>query len=136
MLNLIQKGSVVKPIHFLNRVSLAVFVCILGLGPISLKAQSIYGSVRGTVTDQNGGVVAGAKVSLINEGTSETHSTVTNGSGQYIFGEVVPGNYTVEGESTGFKKFERRGITVATQREETADLKLEIGAVTESVQVT
>ena len=136
MSNLIQKGSVVKPIHFLNRVSLAVFVCILGLGPISLKAQSIYGSVRGTVTDQNGGVVAGAKVSLINEGTSETHSTVTNGSGQYIFSEVVPGNYTVEGESTGFKKFERRGITVAPQREETADLKLEIGAVTESVQVT
>ncbi|HEX4228818.1 MAG TPA: TonB-dependent receptor [Bryobacteraceae bacterium] len=130
------KGSVPRVLQFLNRASVAAAVCILGLGAVVLQAQSIYGSVRGTVTDPNGGSVAGAKVTLTNEGTSETHATVTNSAGQYIFSQVVPGNYTISGESAGFKKFERKGVTVATQQEETADLKLEIGAVTESVQVT
>ena len=130
------KGSVPKANHFLHWASLATIVCALGLGGVHLKAQSIYGSVRGAVADPNGAAITGAKVSLTNEGTSETHATITNGAGQYIFSEVVPGTYSLTAESAGFKKFERKGVTIATQQEATADLKLEIGAVTESIQVT
>lgn len=136
MLHLYSKGSVPKANHFLHWASLATIVCALGLGGVHLKAQSIYGSVRGAVADPNGAAITSAKVSLTNEGTSETHATITNGAGQYIFSEVVPGTYSLTAESAGFKKFERKGVTIATQQEATADLKLEIGAVTESIQVT
>jgi trimeric autotransporter adhesin len=109
---------------------------LMSLAESSLLAQSYYGVVRGLVVDQNQGVVASAKVSLINEGTSETRTTNTSNNGEYVFNEVVPATYSVVAETAGFKKFERRGILVATQGQVTADIKLEVGQVTESVQVT
>jgi hypothetical protein len=109
-----------------------LFTCTAGL----LLAQSYYGAVRGLVTDPNQAVIAGAKVTLVNEGTSEQRNTTSSGSGEYVFNEVVPGTYSVVAESPGFKKFERKGLVVATQSQLTADVKMEVGQVTESVQVT
>jgi hypothetical protein len=102
----------------------------------TLYAQSYYGGIRGVVQDPNGGAVANAKVSLINEGTSETRSALTNGAGEYIYSEVVPATYSLVSEAPGFKKFERKGIIVGTQQQVQVDLKLEVGQVSESVQVT
>ena len=99
-------------------------------------AQSYYGAVRGLVVDPNSAVIVGAKVTLINEGTSEQRNTTSSGSGEYVFNSVVPGTYTVDCEAPGFKKFERKGIIVATQAQVTADVKLEVGQVSESVEVT
>ncbi len=110
-----------------------LWTCLAGL---PLLGQGFYGTVRGLVTDPNGGAVPGAKVTLINEGTSEQRSTNTSGSGEYNFPDVVPGTYTVACEAPGFKKFEGKGITVATQASVTTDAKLEVGQVSESVQVT
>jgi trimeric autotransporter adhesin len=101
-----------------------------------LVAQSYYGAIRGLVTDPNQGVLAGAKVTLINEGTSEQRATVTTGSGEYSFNDVVPGTYTVRYEALGFKQSEQKGIIIATQSQITGDAKLEVGQVTESVDVT
>ncbi|HXA67321.1 MAG TPA: carboxypeptidase-like regulatory domain-containing protein, partial [Bryobacteraceae bacterium] len=106
------------------------------LAALPLLGQGFYGTIRGLVTDPNGGVVAGAKITLINEGTSEQRTTNTSGSGEYNFPDVVPGTYSVNSEAPGFKKFERKGIIVATQASVTADAKLEVGQVSESVQVT
>ncbi len=110
-----------------------LWTCLAGL---PLFGQGFYGTIRGLVTDPNGGVVAGAKITLINEGTSEQRTTNTSGSGEYNFPDVVPGTYSVNSEAPGFKKFERKGIIVATQASVTADAKLEVGQVSESVQVT
>jgi hypothetical protein len=114
----------------------AAALLLMSVAESPVLAQSYYGVVRGLVVDQNQGVVASAKVSLINEGTSETRTSVTNNNGEYVFNEVVPATYTVVCENAGFKKFERKGIVVATQGQVTADAKLEVGQVTESVQVT
>jgi hypothetical protein len=99
-------------------------------------AQSFYGGLRGTVVDQNGGAVASAKVTLLHEGTAEQRAALTGSSGEFVFSELVPANYSVVIESPGFKKFERRGVTIGTQQQISLDLKLEVGQVTESVQVT
>ncbi len=112
--------------------ALSVFV----LSSLGLFGQSYYGALRGTVYDQNGGAVSGAKVSLTAEGTGEMRSTVSTGAGEYVFTEVVPASYTLSVETPGFKKFERKAVMVGTQQQLSLDAKLEVGEVTQSVMVT
>src|SRR5216684_5915249 len=128
------KSSGRQPRHFFFRllVSLMVLAAVNG----SASAQSIYGSIRGLVTDPSSASVAGAKVSLINEGTSEQRSAASNNLGEYVFSQVIPGTYTVAVEASGFKKVDRKGIVLATQGQLTVDLQLEVGSVAESVLVT
>jgi len=102
----------------------------------ALYAQSFQGGIRGLVTDAGGGAVAGAKVSLLDQGTNAIRATLTNESGEYVFNGVVPATYSVAAESPSFKKFERKGIALGTQQFITIDVKLEVGQVTESVMVT
>jgi hypothetical protein len=101
-----------------------------------LQAQSYQGGIRGRVIDPGGGVLAVAKVTLIDEATSVQRATISNEAGEFVFNSVDPATYTVMVESPGFKKFDRRGVIIATQAFVTLDLKLEIGDVTESVNVT
>ncbi len=109
---------------------------LVGLAAAALHAQSYYGSLRGIVTDPAGGAIAGSKVTLIDEGTSESRATTTSSAGEYVFNEIVPGTYSVVSESPGFKQFSNKGIRVATQQQITLDVKLEVGQVSETVQVT
>ncbi len=113
-----------------------VWLAVCGFTAVGAWGQSYYGSLRGSVSDQSGASVVGAHISLTNEGTHEIRTTLSGSSGDYLFSDVVPAVYSVQVESVGFKKFERKGLTVGTQQEITADLKLEVGAVTESVEVT
>ncbi len=117
-----------------NRLIIPFLACSAAVLPA--LAQSYYGGVRGSVLDQNGGALPGAKVSLINEGTNANRSTLTDSSGGYVFSEVVPGTYSLVSEAPGFKKFEQKGVVVGTQQQVAVDLKLQLGEVTESVQVT
>ncbi len=88
------------------------------------------------VYDSSGGSLATAKVTLIDEGTNAARATVSNSSGEYNFASVVPATYTVVTEAPGFKKFERKGVIVATAQFLTIDVNMEVGQVTESVLVT
>src|SRR6266852_9629291 len=123
-----------QPRHFFFHLLVSLMVLAAANG--SASAQSIYGSIRGLVTDPSSASVAGAKVSLINEGTSEQRSAVSNNLGEYVFSQVIPGTYTVAVESQGFKKVERKGIVLETQNQLTIDLQLQVGNVAESVLVT
>jgi trimeric autotransporter adhesin len=100
------------------------------------QAQSYYGGLRGAVVDQNAGAVPNAKVSLTNEGTAAVRSALSASGGEFVFSEVIPATYTLSAESPGFKKFERKGVVVGTQAQVSMDVNLEVGQVTESVQVT
>jgi trimeric autotransporter adhesin len=99
-------------------------------------AQSYLGGVRGLVVDPGKATVATAKVTLLNQGTNVARSELSNALGEFVFSQVDPGTYTLTAESPGFKKVEQRGIVVGTQEFLTIDLKMEVGAVSESVQVT
>jgi hypothetical protein len=99
-------------------------------------AQSFQGSLRGRVKDPRGAAATRAKITIIDQATSATRATVTNDQGEYEFPAVTPATYTVRAEAPGFKRLERNGVLVSTQAAITLDLDLEMGEVTERIDVT
>ena len=99
-------------------------------------SQSFQGSLRGRVVDPKGAATPQAKVRVTDEATSLSRATITNDEGEYTFAALAPATYTVVVEATGFKRLERRGVAVSTQTAITVDLALELGQVSESVNVT
>jgi trimeric autotransporter adhesin len=99
-------------------------------------AQTFQGSLRGRVADPAGAAVTTATLTLTDEGTSESRKTISNDLGEYTFAAVNPSTYTLTIESAGFKRVERKGIAVSTQAAVTVDLALELGQVSDTVNVT
>src|SRR5215469_10868865 len=99
-------------LHFRN-LGLVFFatILILALTPTTGRAQNVYGTIAGTVTDATGAAISEAAVTLTNLGTAETHKTTTDSSGNYTFVNLVPGRYRVEAVKTGFKNFARERIS-------------------------
>lgn len=90
----------------------------------------------GTVEDPSGAAVANASVKLINEGTRVPFSTQTSSAGTYTFEAVQPGNYELDVEAPGFHKFVSHDNVVTIGQPATINVKLQVGAVTESVEVS
>ncbi len=105
------------------------------LASLSL-AQVDTGSILGLVTDSTGGVVAGARVSILNEGTGLKQQAETNSDGRYTFSPVRLGSYSVEVEFAGFQKSRRSNVTVNIQRQSVVDFALSPGELTTTVDVT
>src|SRR5437899_4320415 len=98
--------------------------------------QGFQGGLRGAVRDTGGALVPGVEVMLRNEATSLSRTTVTNNSGEYSFAALDPGSYRLHASLPGFKALDQPGIRIGTQQFITLDLKLEVGAVAETVSVT
>ncbi len=104
---------------------------------VSAHGQATTGSVRGVVTDQNGAVVSGAKVTLTRKSTGGTQTAQTNTSGQFEFTNILPADdYGVSVEAPNFKNVSLTDVRVSTNQ--TTDLPVELspGQVTETVTVT
>jgi hypothetical protein len=93
-------------------------------------------SIRGTVTDANGAVVAGATVKATNEATGVTYTQTTNDSGLYAFPLIPVGKYTVTVEQTNFKKSVKTGNALEVDTPLSVNVVLEAGAISETVTVT
>ena len=89
----------------------------------------------GTVTDQSGAALRGANVTLTNIGTGERHQTKSGDAGDYQFLNLVPGKYRVEVEQSGFKKATSDNIEVNVSGTARADMAMQLGDVTQSVEV-
>ncbi len=99
-------------------------------------AQSTYGSIIGTVVDPTGLPVARAGITLVQMATGAKRQATTNESGNFFLGSLQPGSYDLTVEMTGFKRFERRSINLsAADTLPVGNLALEVGAVTESIEV-
>ena len=109
---------------------------LLSMPSLYLHAQSTYGSISGTVTDQSGAAVAGAPVTLTNVGTAEKRTETTDGDGHFTFVNLFPGQYRIDIEKQGFKHFGHPGITVQVQQDTHIDAALTVGQVSETVEVT
>lgn len=102
----------------------------------ALTAQVLpVGTVDGTVTDTTGGALPGIKVTLRNIDTGVARDTETNDAGYYFFPLVNPGRYESIVEKVGFKRGVQE-LAVRTGIRSTADFALQLGQVTDSVQVT
>jgi hypothetical protein len=105
-----------------------------------LTASSVFaqntGSLRGVITDQSGGVLPTATVTLVNESTRESRSTKANNEGSYFFAAVFPGVYTIRVEMPGFKNAEAKGIRMSANDTRGVDITLQVGGATETIDVT
>ena len=99
------------------------------------NGQSVTGTILGIVSDTSGGVMAGAKVTIVNEGTALTRTVTTDSNGEYTAPSLPTGRYTVMSEMTGFKTLALSNIDVGVDQRVRIDLKLEVGAMTESVSI-
>jgi hypothetical protein len=114
--------------------SLALIAALVALATQAMAQSLISGDIQGTVTDPSGAVIAGATVALKSLDTGATQTASTNASGAYRFSLLKPGRYTVTASETGFQKAER-GVEVSVGQLSTADLALEVGAATQTVEV-
>src|SRR5690348_7263319 len=93
--NLKRSEKQMKLFRYSGIVRLFVCLAVASGWQQGLKAQSVYGSVVGTVTDATGAVIGGAQVTLTNTGTNEHRQTQSDANGNYQFVNLLPGGYSV-----------------------------------------
>lgn len=114
-----------------------LFLAAVALGlATSVLAQGNAGSLRGSIADSSGGVLPGATVTLVSDATKASRQIVTDAKGGYFFAAVQPGTYTLRVEMQGFKKVEQKGVRISANDTRGIDVALEVGAQTETVEVT
>jgi len=118
----------------LRRLALSLGVAIALATPV--LAQSFLGTIRGTVSDPQGGGVPGASVLIVDESTGVPRPVETDAQGRYEASNLRPGSYRIEVVTTSFKKAERSGVVLRAAGIALVDVKLEIGNVSETVTVS
>src|SRR5262245_31915753 len=114
---------------------LAVLLTV-GLAPSLANAQILYGSLVGNVVDQNGAVLPGVSITITNTGTGLKLETTTDGTGSYVFRNLLPGEYSMTLSHTGFKEMRQADIIVSAGNPKRVDVTLQLGAAQETVTVT
>ncbi len=119
-----------KAVQLLGGLFAALLLCLPAF------SQGSFGRILGTVTDQSGGVVAGATVTVIDTERGINRALTTDDAGAYNAPNLTAGNYTVRVEAKGFKRIERQGITIEVGHEVRVDLTVQPGEQNQTVTVT
>jgi len=115
--------------------ALAVLLSLFAV-TVPAFAQVTTTNIAGTVTDFSGASVPGAQITATNTGTNQTRSTQSNAQGDYRLEFLPTGTYNVEISAPNFKKVIRNGIVLQADQPARVDAQLQLGQVTETVQVT
>src|SRR5450755_342083 len=108
---------------------------VLALASAAVAWPQATGTILGTVSDPSLALVAGAKITVISVDTNVSRTTQTNGSGFYQVFDLIPGQYTVSAEASGFKKAVRSQFELQVAQSARVDLTLEVGETTQSVEI-
>jgi Carboxypeptidase regulatory-like domain len=119
-----------KAVQLLGGIFAVLLLCLPAF------SQGSFGRILGTVTDQSGGVVAGATVTVIDTERGINRALTTDDAGAYNAPNLTAGNYTVRVEAKGFKRIERQGITIEVGHEVRVDLTVQPGEQNQTVTVT
>jgi hypothetical protein len=111
-------------------------LCAAMCSSVRLHGQAVYGSIVGTVLDSTGAAVANAKVTIRNADRDTTNETSTNESGNYAQRYLIVGKYQVRVEAAGFQAAVENGVPVSVDSEAKVDIKLQIGELSQTVEVT
>ncbi len=114
----------------------AVVCTLVLIFTVNLSAQDSRGGVAGTVTDSSGGVLPGVTITVKNVETNVASNAVTDGKGFYQVRYLNSGTYSVEAQLEGFKPVLRKGIVVHIGDSVRIDFKMELGGISEVIQVT
>lgn len=118
-------------IHLLR---LTLCIALTAFFAVVANAQFKAG-IQGTLTDNNGGIVPGAAVTLLNIDTNQSQQTVASQDGFYRFSSLAPGNYRITVEREGFKKSVSDNIIINAEQIQGLDIALEAGVISEVVTV-
>jgi hypothetical protein len=122
-----------------SRLRQLLAACLIVLAPLSLartaSAQAVTGTILGTVADTTGAVLPGVSVTVKHTETGLTRTLTTDSNGEYTAASIPTGTYTVTGEISGFKSVSLSNVQVGVDQRVRADIKLEVGAMTESVEI-
>jgi hypothetical protein len=117
--------------------TIAYLAAMLFLAADAVTAQTGGGATLvGTVTDQTGALVAGAKLTAVNIATAFTTEVITSSEGTYYVPYLTPGEYRIKLTAPGFKEYVRDGITVRSSEVPRIDIVMEVGSVSDSVTVS
>jgi len=109
----------------------AILVCA---SPLS--AQVERGTIAGTVRDPSGAATPNVAITVTNVATGVEYKTQTNDTGEYVAPNLIPGDYSITASLAGFKTLHRKGILLQVNSRVAVDLTLEVGEVTQEVEVT
>src|ERR1700761_2474690 len=101
----------------------------------TVRAQSIVGSIGGSVSDSTGAAVPGATVSVVNKATNETRTFSTDSAGSFTVSALIPGVYQIRVEAQGFKISIADNVTVAQGANTRVDPVLTVGSISQTVSV-
>src|SRR5215469_10629408 len=122
------RERLMRVLRLVTLVFLIVGICICGQRS---AAQSVYGSVKGTLTDVSGKAIDGAKVTISSAGKGAKYSTLTDKSGFYTLSNVPPDDYSLKIEAGGFRTFLNPLVTVYADNTSQVDPKLAAGRAEE-----
>ena len=115
--------------------ALAITIALALLVPLPAAGQALYGSITGTVSDPQGAPIPGATVTATNTGTGLQLTAVTDRDGNYTFRNLPPGIYDLGAALQGFRELKQTGLRVSAGNPVRVELKLEVGALAETVNV-
>jgi hypothetical protein len=109
---------------------------LLSLFSVAFAQTTGTATVVGTIIDNTGAIVPGAAVVIVNTETQFTSNGVSSAEGAYYIPNLSPGTYRMSIEAPGFKRYIREGVILRTSEQPRIDVQLEVGSVTESINVT
>ena len=113
----------------------SIFFVLLAIAS-PLFSQGNAGRILGSVTDQTGGVLTGATVTITDTQRGVTRTLTTDASGAYNAPNLLPGTYSVRAQTSGFSPIERQNVILEVGKEVRVDLVLSPGAQTQTITVT
>ena len=105
-------------------------------GAWDLRAQTVSGTIQGSVNDASGAAVPNAQITIANQDTGASRETMSTGDGVYSVPSLLPGKYSVSATAQGFSPAEVKDIVVNVGSDTRVDLKLQVGQMTQLVTVT
>ena len=109
---------------------------LLGACQLTILAQVERGTIAGTVRDPSGAATPNVAIVVTNVATGVEYRTQTNDTGEFVAPNLIPGDYSITATLTGFKTLQRKGIVLQVNGRTAVDLTLEVGEVTQEVEVT
>jgi hypothetical protein len=103
---------------------------------LPIDAQSVNGTITGSVLDSSGGAVPNAQITIVSQDTGVSRSAVSTEDGQYRVPQMGSGTYTISAEAPGLSKTVQKDVVVAVASETRVDLKMSVASTNVEVQVT
>jgi len=121
---------------FTSGIRYALLLLLLSalLGP-AVEAQTVFGSLAGTITDSTGAVVSGAQVQAVDAGSGRMLQEISSSAGTFRFPEVSIGRYDITVKASGFQVKKMTGVQVNLQLTTAINITLQVGTAAESVTV-